>query len=321
METNLMDSLSRSFVVVNLGAGGDADYNLPLPFLKTITLIEADGGSQPIGTSNRYYKKYTVHNIIAGNKIPRRFTRRKYWACSSIYEPRQELISQYGLEYYYEAESNEDVVPITLSEILKNYGLNSIDYLKTDLEGVDFEVIKSCEYIIDQVLAIKCELRFQPFYHGEPFFHEVVSYLHQFDFELIGLKPAYWKPFTAHVKDHRDGRVAFVDCLFLKKIDAVRRMSKEIVELAAVKQIIIAAMSGKKCYGEWLLDQYRDIIPEKLQDEIRSLVIPHPISRYFAEVVKRFGFLTIKILRRLSKIILNHKGAKGFDDTYVAPGE
>ena len=46
METKLKESLSGSFVVVNLGAGGDSDYNLPLSFLKTITLIEADGGSQ-----------------------------------------------------------------------------------------------------------------------------------------------------------------------------------------------------------------------------------------------------------------------------------
>jgi hypothetical protein len=321
MSTNLRESVSGSFVVVNLGAGGDSDYDLPLPFLKTMTLIEADAGSQPIATSNKYYRKHTVRGIIAGNKIPRRFTRRKYWGCSSIYEPRQELIGQYGLEEHFKTEASEEVVPVTLPEILKDCGLGSIDYLKTDLEGVDFEVIQSCEDIIGRMLAVKCELRFQPFYHGEPFFHEVVNYLHQFDFELIGLKPAYWKPVTAHVKDHRDGRVAFVDCLFFKRVEAVRSFSKDVVPLAAAKQVIIAAMSGKKSYAEWLLEQYRDLLPRQWQEEIASLVVPHPVSRYFTELVKHFGFLSVKTLRRLRNRIRNRKGVKGLDDSYVASGE
>jgi hypothetical protein len=317
METNLLTALSGSFVIVNLGAGGDADYNLPSTLLRTITLIEADAGRQPIGTTNQYHKRHTVHDIIAGDNRPRRFTLRKFWGCSSLYEPREELISLYGLEDYFEAESIQDVVPITLSEIMRNYGLGAIDYLKTDLEGADFEVIKSCEDFLGQILAIKCELRFQPFYHGEPFFHEVVDYLRLRDFELVGLKPAYWKPVTAHGKDHRDGRVVFADCLFFKSVDAVKRMSKEIVSLAAAKQVIIAVMSSKKCYGEWLIDQYRDILPENWRKEIGSLVIPRPINGRVLELIKYFASLSARISQRLRR----RKDEKRFDDSYAAPGE
>ena len=321
MESDLMTALSGSFVVVNFGAGGDVDYNLPLSFLKTMTLIEADGGRQPIHTNDQYHNKYTVHDIIAGNKIPQRFTLRKYWGCSSIYEPKQDLIRQYGLEDYFEAESFKDIVPITLPEILNDYGLGSVDYLKTDLEGVDFEVIKSCENYMDQILAIKCELRFQPFYHGEPFFHEVVDYLGQFDFELIGLKPVYWKPVTAHRKDHRDGRVVFADCLFLKKVDVVRRLSKDKVALAAAKQVIIAAMSRKKCYAEWLLDQYRDILPEKWQEEVGALVVPRPLHGRIEQVLKGFALVSSRIKQRIRRTMRDRQGEKRFDGSYVAPGE
>jgi hypothetical protein len=320
-ESNLTSALTGSFVIVNLGAGGDSDYNLPLPFLKTITLVEADGGTQRIDTSNRYHEKYTVRDIVAGNKIQRCFTLRKYWGCSSIYEPRQELIKQYGLEEYFEEEAHEDVVPTTIPEILSNHSLESIDYLKTDLEGVDFEVIKSCEGIMGRILALKCELRFQPFFHGEPFFHEVAEYLHRFDFELIGLKPAYWKPVTAHVKNHHDGRVAFVDCLFFKRPEAVRLFSKDVLPLAAAKQVIIAAMSGKKSYAEWLLEQYRDLIPKQWQGEMVSLVTPHPLSRKIEKRTRPFSVLRAKVIRGLRKITSKQVRQKRFNHSYAVPGD
>jgi hypothetical protein len=169
-ESNLTSALTGSFVIVNLGAGGDSDYNLPLPFLKTITLVEADGGTQRIDTSNRYHEKYTVRDIVAGNKIQRCFTLRKYWGCSSIYEPRQELIKQYGLEEYFEEEAHEDVVPTTIPEILSNHSLESIDYLKTDLEGVDFEVIKSCEVLWVACLPLSANSGFNLSFMESPFF-------------------------------------------------------------------------------------------------------------------------------------------------------
>jgi hypothetical protein len=321
MDKDLRSALTGAFVIVNLGAGGDTDYNLPVSFLRTITLIEADAGRQPIGTTVQYHDKHTIHDIIAGGKSPRCFTRRKFWGCSSLYEPRQDLILQYGLENYFEAESVQEVVPVTLSEIMNSCGVDTIDYLKTDLEGADFEVIKSCEGFMDQILAIKCELRFQPFFQGEPFFHQVMDYLHLHDFEMIGLKPVYWKPVTEHGKNHRDGRVVFADCLFFKKIDSVMRFSKETLALAAVKQVLIAVLSGKKCYAEWLLDQYRDLLPGNWQEEVRSLVIPHPMQGNIGHVIKWCTLVSKKITHRIRKTIHNQKNAKGFDDSYTAPGE
>lgn len=321
MDGSLASALTGSFVIANLGASGDTDYQLPPALLKTITLIQADAGPQPIGTTNQYHKKYTVRDIVAGNKTPRQFTLRRFWGCSSIYEPRQELIEQYGLQKYFVAISFQDVVPITLPEILKECGVESVDYLKTDLEGVDFEVIRSCDDFMDRILAIKCELRFQPFFHGEPSFHEVVDYLQQRDFELIGLKPAYWKPVTRHRTDHRDGRAVFADCLFLKRIEAVRRLPSEIAPWASAKQVIIAAMSAKKCYGEYLVEQYRDILPDRWWKEISSLVTPRPMHGSVGRLIEESAFLCARIFRRLREAMRNQKDQKGFDHSYVAPGE
>lgn len=318
---NLGTSLSGSFVMVNLGAGGDSDYSLPQSILKTITLIEADAGRQPIGTSNRYHQKHTIHGIIAGSKSPRRFTMRKFWQCSSLNEPRQEMVSQYGLEDYFQVESYRDITPITLSEIIDECSVDHIDYLKTDLEGEDFDVIKSCKDILGRILAIKCELRFQPFFRGEPYFHEVAAYLNEHDYDLIGLKPAYWKPLTAHVKNHRDGRVVYADCLFMKRMDAVRKMPADTAALAAAKQVIIAVMAGKKSYAEWLIDQYQDLFPDSWQHELRSLALPHPIGNRMLKIT-RFASLTVSKINRLRcRILRPNKDERTFDHSYAAPQE
>jgi hypothetical protein len=223
------------------------------------------------------------------------------------------------LEDYFEAESTQEVVPTTLTEILGNCGLTAIDYLKTDVEGADFEIIKSCEDFMGHILALKCELRFQPFFEGEPFFHEVADHLNRQEFELIGLKPVDWKPVTAHGKDHRDGRVVFADCLFFKTIDAVRRMPNNESTLAAAKQVIIAVMSEKKCYAEWLLSQYQDILPDLWRSELSHLVTPRPIQGRMLAFTSGLSLLSAGITRRVRKAISSHRGEKVFDDSHVAP--
>ena len=100
----------------------------------------------------------------------------------------------------------------SLSTILTEFGLSSVDFLKTDLEGVDFEVIQSLQEKLERVLFIDAELRFQPFFAGEPDYHEVASFLYARGFELVSLSPAYWKPKTKHRKfssgwSHRLGRL------------------------------------------------------------------------------------------------------------------
>ena len=49
--------------------------------------------------------------------------------------------------------------------------------------------VASAPEIVGQALCVQSELRFQPFFHGEPHFHEVAAYLTGLGFELVFLRP------------------------------------------------------------------------------------------------------------------------------------
>ena len=105
--------------------------------------------------------------------------------CSSLLPPNEDLIKLYNLEKYFAIRSISEVDCEPISDLVGELGIDNIDFLKLDLEGLDFEVIKSLGQLIEGILFIQCELRFQPFYLNEPYFHEVVSYLYAHEFELL----------------------------------------------------------------------------------------------------------------------------------------
>ncbi len=266
--TTLADSLRGHFVVVNLGSAGDRDYALPPAIRAATTLVEIDAGKAS-RSRGAYAAKHSLQSAVAGTEGTRTFIQRAYGLCSSLLEPRRELIERYGLERYFEIVSASAVECKRLPDLLSDLGIQSIDFLKTDLEGLDFEVIQSCEAMLPQVLAIQCELRFEPFYIGEPPFHEAASYLSERGFELIALQSEYWKPRTAHSRQHKDGRLAWADCLFMRKTALVS------APLAQAKQIVIASMAGRRSWAEHLLNQYKSSLPAAWIPDLEPLVLPH----------------------------------------------
>lgn len=303
----MIQALPGRFVIANLGAGGDADYDLPTKIRKTATLIEIDAGNQAAKTGESYYAKHGIKKTIAGTGGVRKFFNRKLWLCSSLHDPDEKLIKKYGLEDHYGLLSVKEVEVVTFPEVLRSLGIETVDFLKTDIEGEDFAVIRSCIREIPGILAIQCELRFEPFYRGEPFFHEVAAFLHENDFELIGLRPEYWKPKTAHRHKYKDGRIVWVDCLFLRNNDSVKNLPGKSGDLMRAKQVLIASMLGKKGHAAWLLDCYRENLPGKWADELRPVVEP----RYKRNRMLEFDKSVLKIVEAVSN--------KPFIGSLIAP--
>lgn len=261
----LSQSLAGRFTVVNLGAAGDRDFDLPDAIRATVTLLEIDAGERS-RSSRRYYAQHKVRTVIAGSKGLRTFRQRRYGPCSSLFEPRKDLIEMYGLGKYYELVSASEVQCETLPDFLAGFGLPAVDFLKTDLEGADFEIIQSCGRLLDTMLAVQCELRFQPFYVGEPHFHQVAGYFNEHGFELVAMKPEFWKPRTAHARAHRDGRLVWADCLFMR--------SAATDSLDQAKQIVIASMLGRRSHAEYLAERFGSSLPEGWIAELKGLTEP-----------------------------------------------
>lgn len=270
---NLPDALRGKFVVVNLGSGGDADYGLPAELKRSLTLVEIDAAAHA-ATSGQYHKKISVNQVVAGQAGPKIFRRNVQVSSSSLLEPKQSLIDAYELGRYFQVMDRSMVQCTTLPQLLRANQMDGFDLLKTDLEGVDFDVIRSCEALLPRTLCLQCEVRFQPFYEGEPFAHEIFAYLHERGFELIGLKTEHWKYKTPGRFWQNQGRPAWADCLFALRLEKILEMDAAIQPLALAKQIILVAMLGKKNYGEYLLEQNRSRLPVEWLPVLDDIIKP-----------------------------------------------
>jgi hypothetical protein len=273
-DTDLEQTLHGNFVVVNLGSGSDRDYLIPDRLKRLMTVVEVDAADESGIQAHYYFKRISLKKGIAPQAGRYSFRLNKFVGCSSILSPKIELIRRYGLEKYYEVERLIEIDCETLPSVLERLDLPRVDFLKTDLEGLDYPVIKSCEPLLDKMLAIQCELRFEPFYEGEPFFHEVCAFLYSRDFELIDLKPQHWMPNTTHRRKHRDGRIVWADCLFLRNLERTVDGGTREFTVSLAKQIIICSFLGLKSYGEFLLERYEPQLDAHWVPELEPLVQP-----------------------------------------------
>jgi hypothetical protein len=269
--TNLSAELADRFVLVNLGAASDSDYELPSELRKALTVVEVDA-TVPSSSRGPYFAHHVLDAVVADSASRRTFTERRWAQCSSLLEPRAELIEQYGLAHFFEIVETRDVVCQSLPTLLTERKVGAVDFLKTDLEGMDFAVLESCESLLPPVLAIQCELRFQPFYVGEPAAYAVASYLAERGFEGYPLRTETWKAKTAHRSAHTDGRMVLADWLFV-------RDSTALTALQRAKLVLILSLVGQRSEAEALLERHASDLPPSWISELRSATQPKKVER------------------------------------------
>jgi len=200
--------LIGQFALVDLGS---ASARLPKglePFRRAITLIEIDATSSSETANASYFRRIALKGPVSSKAERRTLHLRKFPQCSSFLSANPQLISAYGLQDYFEEQSAVEFECHTLASLLDAAGINHMDLLKTDLEGIDFEVLASAPELVKYTLVVQSELRFQPLYEGEPSFHIVVGYLADLGFEIVTLWPEFWKYDMPQRDFVRDGRLA-----------------------------------------------------------------------------------------------------------------
>jgi hypothetical protein len=285
---DLYSVLKDNFTVVNLGCIGDADFLLPRKFLKILTVVEADveGGAV---TSDRYHKKVRIQKPISGRVGKRVFRRNSFAGTCSLLEPLDGIVEAYGMERYCHLVERVEMDCDTLPNLLHSHQIRSLDFLKTDVEGLDSEIIQSCAEYLGKTHLIQCELRFSPFYQTEPFFHETVSFLAAHGYEVLDiLHIDRWRYKTPNRHFQVHGRANWADFLFILQPDQLAATFDEDLPEAVSKQIILTCMLGKKNYGEYLLKRFGRVLPADWFQELEPLTKPSfPGIRPFLSSVRR----------------------------------
>jgi hypothetical protein len=285
---DLYSALKDNFTVVNLGCIGDPDFLLPRKFLKTLTVIEVDAEGGAV-TGERYHRKIYIRQPIAGQTGKRIFRRNSFAGTCSLLEPLDGVVEAFGMERCCQLVERIEFDCDTIPNVLHKWQINSLDFLKTDIEGLDHEIIQSCKEFFGKTHFIQCELRFRPFYQTEPYFYETVNLLASHGYEVLDMVHIdRWRYKTPNRAFQVQGRAEWADFLFVLQPEQLAKNFQEDLPEAIAKQVILACMLGKKNYAEYLLHRFKDFLPENWVQELEPLTKPaFPGVRPFLSSLRR----------------------------------
>jgi FkbM family methyltransferase len=303
MMRDMASELKDNFTIVNLGCIGDQDFVLPARILKAITLVEIDAEGGAV-TSERYHRKISIKQPIAGKKGRYVFHRNNFAGTCSLLEPLPGIVESFGMENYCRVVDRMEMDCDTLPNLLRTQQIKTLDFLKTDIEGLDYEVIRSCEEFLGKTHFIQCELRFRPFYQAEPYFHETVNLLARHGYEVLDIAHIdRWKYKTARRPFQVQGRAQWADFLFVLQPERLAETFGNELPLAIAKQVVLACMLGKKNYAEYLLDKFKEAVPADWRQELLAMTVPRfpGIQPFLTSLRRSFFSIELFLKHRIGK--------------------
>lgn len=112
----------------------------------------------------------------------------RYPSCSSALEPDVEAVSSFAFRDLFQPERRAKVPAITFDDAVREQGLDGIDWLKLDSQGLDLILIKSlAKASQDKLLAVEIEPGFIHAYKQESLFPECHSWMLDNGFWLADL--------------------------------------------------------------------------------------------------------------------------------------
>lgn len=232
---------------VDLGSSAADHFQIPNWLASHTHVVSLDGLSVPTSSDTKG-KRTSLKSIVAGKSGPAIF-HEKYWlAASSLLPDAPQVVADFGMEQFAQVKTAHSVTTKTLRELLQENGIGRIDALKTDLEGIDLDVVKSIEDLLPTLSFLRMELAFLPRYQGEPCFHEAHQYLSDRGFSLLGLKQEFWRYKTEHRDYSSKGRMVWGDFEYL----ASRTLESDPEE--SVRYLLLAFLCGYGNYAEHLIE-------------------------------------------------------------------
>ena len=97
--------------------------------------------------------------------------------CSSLYEPNEKLLKLFNNLSVAYLKKITEINTISLDAFTKREKIESIDFIKMDIQGAELDVLRGAERNLENVLTIVSEVEFLPIYNEQPLFGDVCSFL------------------------------------------------------------------------------------------------------------------------------------------------
>lgn len=155
----------------------------------------------------KYPKALVIPAALGSKKSKETLNVTYFQECSSILEPNEKVLGRFPVKKWFEVVDKMDVDVYPLSHFENEFQLNPIDFVKIDVQGYEFEVLKGFDKVLDNILCIELETHLEPLYEGEKTLIEIHQFLSERGFLLRHLKSV--GPF--------EGEVVEFDAYFIKR--------------------------------------------------------------------------------------------------------
>ena len=109
--------------------------------------------------------------------------------CSSLYPPNESYLSRFSwLHEVMALDFTVEVETTTLDTFCHEAGIAEIDFLGTDVQGADLDVLRGAQHVLNHsLLVVQTEVTFSPLYVGQPLFADLDRFMRAQGFTLMHL--------------------------------------------------------------------------------------------------------------------------------------
>jgi len=148
--------------------------------------------------------------------------------CCSLYKPNEKLLSLYQNFEVAMLKSVSSVETVSLDYFVNENNLESVDFIKIDIQGAELDVFKGGVDTLREVVAIVSEVEFIPHYIDQPLFGDVCSFLagkelmfHKF----LGMAGRTLKPIITNNDRNFPSQHIWSDAVFIKDVFKIPELS------------------------------------------------------------------------------------------------
>ena len=135
--------------------------------------------------------------------------------CSSLLPPNTSMLREFPRAERFGIAQMADLATTTLDLAIGSPKDTRAVFIKIDAQGGSLPILVGAERVLESTVGIEAEVELNPMYEGERLHGAVDEHLRPRGFELVDLRPTYWRHASAQAIPGTRGQLIFADALYV----------------------------------------------------------------------------------------------------------
>lgn len=199
---------------------------------------------------------------------------------SSLMRHNQSLLRRFAVWEWHQPAGEAEVAVERLDSCLKSRPDWRPDFIKTDAEGADLDVLKGAETALQSALGVQVEVAFVERHLGAPLFGEIDAFLRQRGFTLFQLAREHWLRRNGVFGPNSRPQLIWADAAYFRDLDAFRAMiaaesGQDAKEAILMKFVAVLLVYGCHDYAVEVVDHIAEsgLVKVAVCDDLRSAIL------------------------------------------------